>query len=99
MTHFILPVERIYQEIATRKPPQPRPPVAADVKPITLTRADVDAIIQRSRGASPEELEYAITHAKDLILTTGERQQLALDSSILSAQRACQANTLLLSTR
>ncbi len=64
------------------------PVAAAAAKPVTLTRADVDAIIQRSRGASPEELQYAITHAKDLILTDGERNQLGCDLSIAVAQRA-----------
>ncbi|MGA7766035.1 MAG: hypothetical protein WCA27_07385 [Candidatus Sulfotelmatobacter sp.] len=94
MTQYISATEKIYRELSQpASRPQLKPArVATDAKPITLTRADVDAIIQRSRGASPEELEYAITHAKDLILTDGERDQLGCDLSIAVARRAQQVD-------
>ncbi len=92
MSQYISATEKIYRELAQPKAPQPQPARVTEAKPITLTRADVDEIIQHSRGASPEELEYAITHAKDLILTDGERNQLGCDLSIAVAQRARQVN-------
>jgi hypothetical protein len=52
----------------------------------------VDAIIQRKRAATPEELQNIISRAKDLKLTSGERTQLGVDLSIAMAQRARQVN-------
>jgi len=39
----------------------------------------VDAIIQRTRTTSPEELQHVIDHAKQLRLTDGERNQIGVD--------------------
>jgi hypothetical protein len=87
---YIDATELIFRHLSQSKLQDVKPAPVADVKPLTLTRADVDGIIQRSRGASVEELEYAIGHAKDLILTDGERNQLGVSLSICAAQRARQ---------
>jgi hypothetical protein len=84
---YIDATELIFRQLSQPKLQDVKPAPAADVKPVTLTRADVDGIIQRSRGASVEDLEYAIAHAKDLILTDGERNQLGVDLSVVIAQR------------
>jgi hypothetical protein len=60
------------------------------VKKITLSTADVDGILRRTRGASPEELQYAIDHANDFKLADYQRNQLGVDLSIVVAQRARQ---------
>jgi hypothetical protein len=89
MTQFISATEKIYLELSRPAPPQAKPASATtDVKPITLTRADVDLIIQRKRCSSPAELQYVIDHAKALMLTPGERNQIGCDLSILMTQRA-----------
>jgi hypothetical protein len=93
MTQYISATEKIYRELSQPKPPQPRLPVAADVKPITLTRADVDAIIHRQRAATPEELQEIIEdHGKQFKLTEFERNQLCCDLTISMSQRARQIN-------
>jgi hypothetical protein len=86
-------VERIYREISQPSPPQPKPASATtDAKQVTLTRADVNAIIERRRVGSPEDLQYIIDNAKSLHLNQGERNQIGCDLSILMAQRARQVN-------
>jgi hypothetical protein len=86
-------IERMYRDLASHKSPQPQPvSVETTAKQPTLTRADVDAILQRTRGASPEELEFIIAHAKEFILTDGQRDQLCCDLTIAAAQRARQGN-------
>jgi hypothetical protein len=86
-------VERLYRDLASPKPPQPQPArVDTTAKKIALTREDVDQIIQRTRIASPDELQYIIDHATDLKLTSGERNQLGVDLSIVMAQRSHQIN-------
>jgi hypothetical protein len=92
-TSYILPVEIIYREIASPKlsPTQPAR-ATTDAKQLALTRADVDQIIQRTRGASPEELEYVIARSKEFSLTDGQRDQLCCDLTITAAQRARQLN-------
>jgi hypothetical protein len=87
MTQYISATERIYRELSQRKPPPEPARPAADAAVKALTRDDVTAIIARRRSATPEELEYAITHAKDLTLTDGERNQLGVDLSVAIAQR------------
>lgn len=92
-TPYILPVEHIYRALATPKPPQPQPAhVDTTAKKIELTRADVDQIIQRTRSATPEELEYVIARAKEFILTDGQRDQVCCDLTIVAAHRARQGN-------
>lgn len=86
-------IERMYRDLASHKAPQPQPArVDTTAKKIELTRADVDQIIQRTRAASPEELEFIIAHAKEFILTDGQRDQLCCDLTIAAAQRARQGN-------
>jgi hypothetical protein len=93
MNDLIIPevVERMYRDLVRPQPPLPKPvPSAAIKKPIT--RADVDAILQRKRSATPEDIEYVISHAKEFILTDGQRDQLCCDLTIVAAQRARQGN-------
>ena len=86
-------VERMYRDLASRKSPQPQPvSVETTAKQITLTKADVDAILQRTRSGSIEELEFVIAHAKEFILTDGQRDQLCCDLTIAAAQRSRQGN-------
>jgi len=66
--------------------------VVAQAKPIELTRTDVDAIIQRKRYGSPEELQHIIDHSKDLGLSDGERNLIGVELSIAVAQRTRQVN-------
>jgi hypothetical protein len=90
---YITPVQRIYLQVSqpTSQPPKPAT-VAAQAKPIKLTRTDVDAIIQRKRYGSPEELQHIIDQSKDLGLTDGERNFIGVELSIAVAQRARQVN-------
>jgi hypothetical protein len=90
-TPYISATERIYLELSRPEAPQPKPASVAAEKP-ELTRADVDAIIQRTRTASPQELQHIIDHAKDYRLTEGARNQIGCDLSILMAQRARNMN-------
>jgi hypothetical protein len=86
-------VERMYRDLASHKSPQPQPvSVETTAKQITLTKADVDAILQRTRSGSIEELEFVIAHAKEFILTDGQRDQLCCDLTIAAAQRSRQGN-------
>jgi hypothetical protein len=84
---YIDATERIYRELARPKPVDVKLAPAADVKPVTLTRADVDAIISRKRTATPDELQDIISHAKDFDLTSGERNLLGVELSVAIAQR------------
>jgi hypothetical protein len=87
---YLSPAEVIYRELARPKPAVVKPASVVVVKP--LTRDDVTAIIARTRSATADELQDIIEHAKDFALTDGQRNQLGLDLSILSAQRARDAN-------
>jgi len=88
---YLPAVEIIYRQLATPKPEDAKPAgVVVVVEP--LSRDDVTAIIARKRAATAEELQEIIARATELKLTTGEREQIALDLSILSAQRARQVN-------
>jgi hypothetical protein len=94
MTQFISATEKIYRELSQQSklpPPKPARPTA-DATQITLTKADVDAILQRTRSGSIEELEFVIAHAKEFILTEGQRDQLCCDLTIAAAQRSRQGN-------
>jgi hypothetical protein len=84
--------EKIFRELSPQAQPPKPTRATADPKPIALTRADVDAILQRMRSATPEELEFIIAHAKEFILTDGQRDQLCCDLTIVAAQRARQGN-------
>jgi hypothetical protein len=90
MTEFMSPVERLYRDIAAPKP-QPKPAQVAEKK-AELTRADVDAIIRRTRSASPEELQHILDNAKRFALTSWERQQISVDLTIAMAARARAVN-------
>jgi hypothetical protein len=86
-------IERMYRDLASPRPPQPQPAFAdTTAKPIPLTRADVDAIIGRTRGATTEDLEFVIAHAKEFSLSDGQRDQLCCDLTIVAAQRARHGN-------
>jgi hypothetical protein len=66
--------------------------VDTTTKKIALTRADVDAIVGRTRSALPEELECVIAHSKEFSLSEGQRDQVRCDLTITAAQRARQGN-------
>jgi hypothetical protein len=89
---YVTPLEMMYRQISQPSPPETKPaaPVTAEPKKIELTRADVNSIIERTRTASPEELQHIISHAREYTLTTGERNQLGCDLSIAVAQRTRQ---------
>src|ERR1700731_2857478 len=92
MTHsYLSSLERIYQELSLPKPQEAKPAHVAVVKP-RPTRADVDAIIQRKRTATPNELEAIVAHARELKVTRGELDQINVDLSIHVARRACALN-------
>jgi hypothetical protein len=85
--------EKIFRELSQPTPAQPRPArVDITAKKIELTRADVDRIIQRTRSATVEELEYVIAHANEFSLTDGQRDQACCDLTIVAAQRSRQGN-------
>jgi hypothetical protein len=86
-------IERMYRDLASHKSPQPQPArVDTTVKKIELTRADVVAILQRKRSASPEELQHILDHGKELGVSEWERSQISVDMTIAMAQRARQGN-------
>jgi hypothetical protein len=79
--------ELIYRALATPKPPQATPaPVTAPKKPIS--RADVDDILRRKRSASPEELQEIIARAGEFELLEFQRDQLAVDLTLVVAARS-----------
>jgi hypothetical protein len=94
MTQFISATEKIYRELSQpSKRPQPKPaPAVAEPKKTTPTRADVDALIQRQRVGTPEELEAILANAAALCLSLGEKNQLRVDLTMKMAQRARQVN-------
>jgi hypothetical protein len=89
MSQFISATEKIYRELSRPRPPQPQPACATtEVKPITLSRADVIAIASHGRTASAEELQYILDHVKELSVTKEERAAVSLSLNMLMAQRA-----------
>lgn len=90
---YITPVQRIYLEVSQPSSQSPKPAITvAEAKPIELTRTDVDAIIQRKRYGSPDELQHIIDQSKDLGLTDGERNIIGVELSIAVARRTRQVN-------
>jgi hypothetical protein len=92
-SNFVPAVELIYREISRPSSVETTvKSVAEGAKKIELTRADVDAIIQRRRTATPDELQQIIAQSKEFKLSDGERNQLGVDLSMAVAQRARRAN-------
>jgi hypothetical protein len=86
---YLLPVERLYREIATPKLSPPKPTqTSTEPKQITLSMADVQAILRRSRSASPEELQYILDHSQDYGLSDWERNRISVDVTVAMAARA-----------
>ncbi|MGB8064326.1 MAG: hypothetical protein WCF26_20730, partial [Candidatus Sulfotelmatobacter sp.] len=86
---FVNAAELIYRSLSQPKPQEAKPArVKEEANKSELTRDDVTAIIARQRSATPEQLQYVIEHAKEFRLTTGERNELALQSTIAAAERA-----------
>jgi hypothetical protein len=79
----------IYRALSQPKP-QEAQPASVEAPTINLTRAAVDAIIQRKRTTTPDELQFIIDHAKELKLTPGEKNQLSVDLTCAMSQRARQ---------
>lgn len=81
--------EKIYRELLQPKQPQPMPAhVPAPSTQITLTREDVTAIIRRTRGATPEELQHILDHGKELGVSEWDRSQISVDMTIAMAARS-----------
>ena len=85
-------VELIYRDLARPRSSDLIPAHAKAATKEELTRADVDAILQRKRGATPEELEYVIAHSKEFSLSDGQRDQVCCDLTITAALRSRQVN-------
>jgi len=94
MNDLILPavVERMYRDLAHFKPSRPPAQVTAEAKQITLARDDVTAILLRTRSPSAEQLQQILSRERELMLTNTQREQIALDLSLLLAHRFRQAN-------
>jgi hypothetical protein len=87
-TPYLTPVELIYRKLSQPSPP---PPARARQEPKLqpeLTREDVDAIIQRKRSATPEQLHAIIDRAQHYRLSTWERNQLGVDIGVALAAKA-----------
>ncbi len=82
----ITPIERAYREASEPKPSQP---VRKPTQPasIHLEWADVVAILQNKRSASPEELQYIIDRANVLHLTARHRNELSVRLTVAIASR------------
>ena len=94
MNDLVIPeiVHRMYRDLACFRPsPQPAH-LTADAKKAELTRADVDAIIRRTRSTSAEELQQILSREKEFKLTNTQRDQVAIDLTIVMAHRARHAN-------
>ena len=84
---FVNAAELIYRSLSQPKPQETKPArVSEEAKKIEFTRGEIDSIIQRKRAASLEELTHILQHVKGL--STGERNELALQSTIAAAERA-----------
>src|SRR5947207_8167557 len=94
MVDLIIPavVERMYRDLACFRPSRQPAHVTADAKKAEVTRADVDAIIRRTRSASAEELQQIISREKEFNLTNTQRDQVAIDLTIVMAHRSRQAS-------
>jgi hypothetical protein len=79
-------VERIYRELARPGAPVVREEPAEPVKRSELDRDQVQAILQRQRAATSEELQSIISNSKKYKLTQSERDQLSVDLTIQMAQ-------------
>lgn len=86
---YVTPQELIYRALASPKTPETKPaPLTADPKKAALSRDDVNAILQRKRSASAEELQHILDNAKLFALTSGELNQISVDMTIAIAQRS-----------
>ena len=85
-------VDRMYRDLAHFKPSRQPAQVTAEAKRAELTKADVDTILRRTRGASAEELQQIISREKEFSLTNTQRDQVAIDLTIVMAHRSRQAN-------
>lgn len=79
MPTFVPAIEIIYRDLARPRAPDGKTARVEAAKKTELTRSDVDAILQRKRGALADELQQIISDAKEYRLTPGERNQLSVD--------------------
>jgi hypothetical protein len=87
-TPHLTPVELIYRKLSQPSPPQPaRVSQEPKLQP-ELTRDEVDAIIQRKRSATPEQLQAIIDRAQHYRLSTWQRNQLGVDIGVALAAKA-----------
>jgi hypothetical protein len=87
-TSYLTPVELVYRKLSQPSPPEPARVVQEFTRQPELTREEVDAIIQRKRSATPEQLQAIIDLAQHYKLSTWERNQLGVDTGIALAARA-----------
>ena len=87
LSKYLTPVERIYREISQPSPQKPAQKTEA-APPIALKRADVDEILAHKRDAAPEELSYIVEHAKELQLSSWQRNQIGVQLTIELVNRS-----------
>lgn len=85
---YISPVQRLYLEISQPAPSKPAPKVQTAAPALKLEWADVEAILKRKRDAMPEELQYAVQHAREFQLSSGQVNDLSVRLTIALANRA-----------
>jgi hypothetical protein len=84
---MISAVERIYLEVRQPSSSKPAPkPEAAP--PIELDRSDVNAILAHKRDATPDELQFIVNRAKELQLTSWQRNQIGVQLTIALVNRS-----------
>jgi hypothetical protein len=81
-------VTRIYREVSQPQKPKPAPLAENEAPHIVLSQADVDAILQHKRIATPGELQFIIDHPKEVTLATWQKNEIALQFTIAMAQKA-----------
>ena len=84
----ITAIERIYHEVRQPSRPLPTPKPSATATAIHLERADIEAILTHKREATIDELQFIVEHAKELCLSTGQRNQIGVTLSVALANRA-----------
>ena len=86
---MISAVERIYREVSQPASVSANQTLQThkETPQTTLTREDVDAILAHKRAGTPEELQYALNHAKDFGLIAWQRDRLAVQLTIAIAAR------------
>lgn len=88
LSNIITAIERIYHEVRQPSRPLPTPKPSATATAIHLERADIEAILTDKREATIDELQFIVEHAKELCLSTGQRNQIGVSLSMALANRS-----------